>query len=282
MGKMNEVITGAGKIEAIRRTVNGSIEKFDLKEDSIDENGNWSVLLPMNIRKVVTDEFGNLIPSPDGVKGVPTEGDYRFRISMDATSNDKRLRQRAKFLVPNTNNNFNFKEYTQNELRNSTDFTLNEQISDITDNTDYSDDITNQYNYLEEFYPFRWKKIYTVKQYIGRLQKLKSDEARGFIGIKDIINAEGVNKFPSNRHDTNFNILYTIICVILSLFATVVGIINGIINIINGLITTLCNFKLPFFICVSSCKGSRYQLLFKRYEKSNPINITDYEFSPLY
>ena len=109
MGKMNEVITGAGKIEAIRRTVNGSIEKFDLKEDSIDENGNWSVLLPMNIRKVVTDEFGNLIPSPDGVKGVPTEGDYRFRISMDATSNDKRLRQRAKFLVPNTNNNFNFK-----------------------------------------------------------------------------------------------------------------------------------------------------------------------------
>ena len=105
-----------------------------------------------------------IIPSPDGVKGVRQRG-YRFRISMDATSNDKRLRQRAKFLVPNTNNNFNFKEYTQDELRNSTDFTLNEQISDITDNTDYSDDITNQYNYLEEFYPFRWKKIYTVKQY---------------------------------------------------------------------------------------------------------------------
>jgi hypothetical protein len=257
MGKMNEVITGAGKIEAIRRTVEGSIEKFDLKEDSIDENGNWSVLLPMNIRKVVTDEFGNLIPSPDGIKGVPTEGDYRFRISMDATSNDKRLRQRAKFLVPNTNNNFNFKEYTQNELRNSTDFTLHQQLSDVTDNTDYSDDITNQYNYLEEFYPFRWKKIYTVKQYIGRLQKLKSDEARGFIGIKDIINAEGVNKFPSNRHDTNFNILYTIICVILSLFATVIGLINGIINIINGLITLLCNIKLPFSICHYSLKGGR-------------------------
>ncbi len=273
MGKMNEVITGAGKIEAIRRTVNGSIEKFDLKEDSIDENGNWSVLLPMNIRKVVTDEFGNLIPSPDGIKGVSTEGDYRFRISMDATSNDKRLRQRAKFLVPNTNNNFNFKEYSQNELRNSTDFTLNEQISDVTDNTDYSDDITNQYNYLEEFYPFRWKKIYTVKQYIGRLQKLKSDEARGFIGIKDIINAEGVNKFPSNRHDTNFNILYTIICVILSLFATVIGIINGIINIINGLITTLCNLKIPFGFCVfSSDKGSRYRLDYERQKYNSFVN----------
>ncbi len=266
MGKMNEVITSSGKIEALRRNVDGSIEKFELKEDSIDENGNWSVLLPMNIRKVVTDEFGNLIPSPDGVKGVPTEGDYRFRISMDATSNDKRLRQRAKFLVPNTNNNFVFDEFTSDELENSVLFTKNEQLSKVTIGTDYEDDLRNQYNYLEEFYPFRWKKIYTVKQYIGRLQKSGFDEVRGFIGIKDIINAEGVNKFPANRHDSNLNILYSIICIILSLFATVIGLINGIINIINGLITTLCNFKLPVFLCFgSSDKGSKYKLKYKAY-----------------
>jgi hypothetical protein len=118
MGKLNEVITGPGKIEAIRRTVDGNIEKFTFKDNSIDDNGNWSVLVPMNIRKVVTDEFGNLVPSPDGIKGVSTEGDYRFRVSMDATSNDKRLRERAKYLVPNTNNNFNFREYGINELKN--------------------------------------------------------------------------------------------------------------------------------------------------------------------
>ena len=92
MGKLNEVITGSGKIESIRRTVDGNIERFEFKDNSIDDNGNWSVLVPMNIRKVVTDEFGNLVPSPDGIKGVATEGDYRFRVSMDATSNDKRLR----------------------------------------------------------------------------------------------------------------------------------------------------------------------------------------------
>jgi hypothetical protein len=69
MGKMNEVITGPGKIEAIRRTVDGALEKFTFKDNSIDDNGNWSVLVPMNIRKVVTDEFGNLVPSPDGIKG---------------------------------------------------------------------------------------------------------------------------------------------------------------------------------------------------------------------
>jgi hypothetical protein len=257
MGKLNEVITGGGKIEAIRRTVDGNVEIFDFKEDSIDDNGNWSVLVPMNLRKVVTDEFGNLIPSPDGIKGIATEGDYRFRISMDATSNDKRLRERAKYLVPNTNNNFNFGEFTTKELRTKQIFTKNEQLSDITIGTPYENDVTNQYNYLEEFFPFRWKKVYTVKQYIGRMQKVRNDEARGFIGIKDIINAEGVNKFPSNRIDTNFNPLYTIICLLLTFFATVVGFINGILNVINGLITAICNIKFPVGICIISNKGSR-------------------------
>ena len=292
MGKMNEVITSSGKIEAIRRTVEGSIEKYELKEESIDENGNWSVLIPMNLRKVVTDEFGNLVPSPDGVKGIATEGDYRFRLSMDATSNDKRLRQRAKFLVPNTNNNFVFREYSQTELKNSTDFTLNEELSNITDSTPFENDITNQYNYLEEFFPFRWKKIYTVKQYIGRFQRTGNDEARGFIGVKDILNSEGVNKFPSNRHDSNFNILYTIICLILSIFATVIGIVNGIINIINGLITFLCQIKLPFSVCVFSSgddNGSKYKLDYKRQVRAlglwvndNPNPAFELQYTPTY
>ena len=104
MGKMNEVITGSGKIESLRRNVDGGIEKFNFNDNSIDENGNWSVLVPMNIRKVVTDEFGNLVPSPDGIAGIATEGDYRFRISMDASDTDKRLRQRAKQILRLMNN----------------------------------------------------------------------------------------------------------------------------------------------------------------------------------
>lgn len=262
MGKMNEVITGSGKIEALRRNKDGGIEKFNFKDNSIDDNGNWSLLVPMNIRKVITDEFGNLVPSPDGIAGIATEGDYRFRMSMDAADTDKRLRQRAKFLVPNTNNNFNFGEYSQEDLKNSGDFTINEQLSTITDGTQYEDDLTNQYNYLEEFYPFRWKKVYTVKQYIGRMQRASGfkfleknfgDEARGFIGIKDIINSEGVNKFPSNRFDTSINPIYTIICILLSLFGHIVGFINGIFMMINGLITEICQIRIPVKISLRYC-----------------------------
>ena len=260
MGKLNEVITSSGKIEAIRRTTDGSIETFSFNDGDIDNNGNWSVLVPMNLRKVVTDEFGNLVPSPDGIKGVATEGDYRFRISIDSTSTDKRLRQRAKFLVPNTNNNFNFDKYSSEDLKKTKPFKINSQLSTITTGTPYQNDITNQYNYLEEFYPFRWKKVYTVKQYIGRIQKIggdNADEARGFIGIKDIINATGVNKFPTNRIDTSFNPIYTLLCVLLTYFGLVVGLINGILNIINGLVTSICNIKIPIGISLVSNKGSQ-------------------------
>ena len=248
MGRLNEVITGSGKIESIRRTPEGTIEVFEFNESNIDDNGNWSVLVPMNLRKVVTDEFGNLVPSPDGVKGVATEGDYRFRISMDATSTDKKLRQRAKFLVPNTNNNFSFGSFSKEDINKKGIFTKNKQLSTITTGTPYENDLSNQYNYLEEFFPFRWKKVYTVKQYIGRIQKIGTDESRGFIGIKDIINAEGVNKFPTNRMDTSMNPLYSIICILVSFIGLIIGYINGTLNIINGLVTMICQLKIPVAI----------------------------------
>ena len=260
MGKMDEVITNSGKIEAIRRTTDGTIESYEIKGDSIDDNGNWSLQIPMNLRKVVTDEFGNLIPSPDGIKGIATESDMRFRISMDASDTDKRLRQRVKFLVPNMTGNYNFGPLSYEDLRTTDKWVKNEQLSTITVGTPYENDLTNQYNYIEEFFTFRWKKVYTVKQYIGRYQKSQNDETRGFIGIKDIVNGAGVNKFPSNRMDTSIHPIYTILCVILSLFGLLVGVINGIIQFINGLITSLCNVKIPIGITGTSNKGSRYKI----------------------
>ena len=245
MGQMNELITSSGDIEAIYRTPDGDIDKFEIEKDIIDDNGNWAIQLPMNLRKVVTDEFGNLVPSPDGIKGIATEADFRFRISMDATSQDKRLRQRANFLVPNLTGNYKFGVYDADELSDGNPYKINQQLSTFTQNTPYSADTGNQYNYLEEFYTFRWKKVYSVKQFIGRYQSNQRDENRNFTGIKDIIEGAGVNKFPTNRMDTNINVLYTIICFLLTLFGNLVGIINGIINLINGLVTGICQVRIP-------------------------------------
>ncbi len=128
MGNMNEMITGGGNIEIIRRTQRGNIEFYkDLGDELIDENGNWSFQVPMNLRKVITSEDGTLIPSPDGVRGVATEADVRFRMSMNTSGDDKRLRTRAKVLVPNMLDNYEFDEFSAKELidaQNNADTTL--------------------------------------------------------------------------------------------------------------------------------------------------------------
>ena len=268
MGNMNELITGEGNIEIIRRTQQGDIEFYrDLGDDLIDENGNWSFQVPMNLRKVITEEDGSLIPSPDGIKGVATEADVRFRISMDKSNDDKKLRTRAKMLVPNMLGNYNFDSFDRSELRDAqfaqdagtgtTIFDINEQTS-LTP-TAFADDPANEYNYLKEFFTFRWKKVYTVRQYIGRFQPNDNDENRNFIGLKDISDGFGVNKIPFNRIDTNVNPLYTLLCILLSFIGILVALVNGILNLFNGFITMICQIKIPcsVSICVDNCVINR-------------------------
>jgi len=277
MGNMNELITGEGNIEIIRRTQQGDIEFYrDLGDDLIDENGNWSFQVPMNLRKVITEGDGSLIPSPDGIKGVATEADVRFRISMDKSNDDKKLRTRAKMLVPNMLGNYNFDSFDRSELRDAqfaqdagtgtTIFDINEQTS-LTP-TAFADDPANEYNYLKEFFTFRWKKVYTVRQYIGRFQPNDNDENRNFIGLKDISDGFGVNKIPFNRIDTNVNPLYTLLCILLSFIGILVSLVNGILNLFNGFITMLCQIKIPcgIEICGSDCikaEKCRYQYKIK-------------------
>jgi hypothetical protein len=264
MGNMNELITGEGNIEIIRRTQQGDIEFYrDLGDDLIDENGNWSFQVPMNLRKVITEEDGSLIPSPDGIKGVATEADVRFRISMDKSNDDKKLRTRAKMLVPNMLGNYNFDSFDRSELRDAqfaqdagtgtTIFDINEQTS-LTPNA-FADDPANEYNYLKEFFTFRWKKVYTVRQYIGRFQPNDNDENRNFIGLKDISDGFGVNKIPFNRIDTNVNPLYTLLCILLSFIGILVALVNGILNLFNGFLTMICQIKIPcsVAVCVEKC-----------------------------
>jgi hypothetical protein len=247
MGEMNDLITGAGKIEAITRTKDGEIVlSKDIPDDAVDENGNWAIQVPMTMRKLVTDETGALVPSPDGKRGIASEADYRFRISMEPNKDDKKKRTRAKLLVPNMTNNYKFGEFSKIDLTNAEAadepiFKVNEQLS-----YDYSSGPLNQYNYLEDFFTFRWKKVYTIRQYIPRHQPNKNDKNKNFIGFKNISDAVGVNKIPFNRLFTKINPIYSILCFILTAFAFIVGFINSIIQVINSIISNICEIRIPF------------------------------------
>jgi hypothetical protein len=199
----------------IRKTPSGETERFDvLGGEVIDDDGAWAYQVPMNLDYIYTDEFGNLIPTDDPNKGIPTRAKVRFRVKMTVTGGEGRLRTRASYLIPHNPS-----------VNSQSDYTFDERTRD------------------DSFADLYWNKIYTVSNHITRVQKLCSDTTacstnRNFMGIKNV--DEGENTlFPFNRMTTTGSplfALFSIICIILSIVAGIVWFVNKIVGFINNII----------------------------------------------
>lgn len=172
---------GDGIIEVISKTESGDIEKL---ESYIIEGNNWAVSIPMNKNRVITDEFGNLIQTLDKTKGVPTEIDVRFKISINNTDG----KNRAKYLVPNMENNF---DWNQNG----------------------------------EFFTLKWKRIYTVRQYIARYQGRRINNKPSY-GDSSVVQWMGIHRINDCNWRLNFPFNRT------SIYLT--GIWNGVRQSLNS------------------------------------------------
>lgn len=228
LGNLCDTITSEGTIEIIRKTLNGQIENFSVDGGRlIDENGSWAFQIPMNLDYYVTDEFGNLIPSEDPSKGVPTRARVRFRIGMDVNGTEGRLRQRAKFLVPNNPSN-----------HQEADYSFDENTPD------------------ENFRDLYWNKLYTVRSFIPRFQtggaKKNSGTIRKFLGIKNVDDCGDHSPFPFNRMDTNGNPLFFIMCIIFTIFTEIISFLNRyILWTINVILVKL--YQSIFFVAKIAC-----------------------------
>lgn len=248
LGQLCEQIAGEGSIEMLRETIDGGVEQFDVDGGRvIDSDGTWAYQIPMNLDYVVTDEFGNLVPSDDKTKGIPTRTSVRFKIGMDNTGGEGRLRTRAKYLVPHNPNNVSEIDYTFNE------------------NTKPS-----------SFRSLYWNKIYSVSNFIPRYQTSDNKKTRAITALKDVDDCVG-NKtpMPFNRVNADFNPIFFIICLIIKILAFLIYIINRfliklineIIEFLNAILKRICQFlyniggfidKIPFvkFNQCSLCIGS--------------------------
>lgn len=207
MGLMCEQVPRAGTIEMLRKTLEGEVEKFDIEGGRlIDDNGAWAYQIPMNLDYVVTDEEGNLIPSDDTSRGIPTRSRVRFRIGMDEGGGVGRLRTRGKYIVPHN-------PKTKSDINFSFDKTTKD-----TENT---------------FRDFYWNKIYTVRNFIPRVEKnmrllSKAFKRRTHTGIKNVDACVGdKSPMPYNRAYVMGNILFTIICFLFSIISFIVKLFNG-------------------------------------------------------
>ena len=221
-GEMCDQVTGPGSISMIRQTIDGQIEEFDVEGGRvIDDDGTWAYQIPMNLDYMVTDEYGDLILSSDPNIGIPTRANVRFKISMDETGGEGRLRTRANYLVPNNPQN-------QNEI-------------------DYNFDQTTLDSSFKDLY---WNKIYTVSNFISRFQgdnEVFKTKIRAMTGIKNVDACDGdKTPFPYNKVNTQGNPIFFIICLLVKVVGFIIFLINFfLIPIINGivhLINDIVNF----------------------------------------
>ena len=227
LGELCEQISGEGTINMIRKTIDGDIEEFDVEGGRvIDENGAWAYQIPMNLDYVTTNESGDLIPSSDPNVGIATRASVRFKIGLDETGGEGRIRTRAKYLVPNNPKDVTEVDYTFGAATDTSPATKDSSFRDMY-----------------------WNKIYSVSNYIPRYQPKPSLNILSFTGIKNVDGCAGdKTPFPYNRVDININPIFFIVCIIINIISTIIWMVNKfIIPIINAIIDVIR--ALQQFIC---------------------------------
>ena len=227
MGAMDELTAGEGTIEMIRKTPDGNVEEFSIKGNQlINGNGVWCYQIPMNLDYMMTDEYGNMVPTDDPEKGIPTRTRVRFRASLTDMEGSSQSYYRAKYLIPN-----------------------NPGIDDQKVDYDFGT-YTDEDSYRDLF----WNGVYTVKSYIPRFQKSKRWKNERFSGIKACNYYGGNNPMPYNNLRIKLPFMFTVLCIFVKLFIKIVSLVNriiaGVIRIISGILDALVTLILAPIIVI--------------------------------
>lgn len=231
-GKMSEIMSSQGQIEMIRQTIDGKIENYYVSGSRlINSDGVWCYQIPMNLDYVITDEYGDIVPSKDPTKGIPTRANMRFRITLDDNGDAFVQNKTGVYLVPNN-------------PKTSSD-------------EDYQFDSSTK---LTSFTNLMWNKVYSVKNYVPRTQKITLSNKLGFTspatsrrfnGIKSTNYHETNNPSPYNNIWVDINLRFLLLCIITTTFIKIITIINNLIHAINSALGWV-GFK-PFkFVTIGS------------------------------
>ena len=207
MGNMDELVTGNGTIEMIRKKPDGSVEEFQIQGNQlINGNGVWCYQIPMNLDYMKTDEYGNMVPTDNPEEGIPTRARVRFRVSMQDFEENVSNYFRAKVLVPHNPQDNGELDYAFGSG------TLDSSYRDIF-----------------------WNNVYTVKSYIPRIQKGRGIRTERFSGIKHC-NIHGQNNpIPYNNIRIRLPFMFTVICAIIKAYIWVITMLNKFLSAIPGL-----------------------------------------------
>ena len=191
VGEADQLVASKGDIEMIRKTIDDTVEEYQIKGNQlIDADGTWCYQIPMNLDYVGTDECGNIVPTNNANKGIPTRARVRFRITLDESSNDSLQSHKARYLIPNNPDLYGgLKEPHVHES--------------VLDDDSYYEFGT--FTPDECFRDLYWNKVYSVKNYIPRIQMSRYESTTNYFAIKGV-NKKGAKKnnlIPYNRLNAN-------------------------------------------------------------------------------
>lgn len=195
VGEASQLTVSKGNIEMIRKTIDDNIEEYIIKGNQlIDGDGVWCYQIPMNLDYVGTDEKGNIVPTNDINKGIPTRARVRFRITLDENGVDGSNSHKARYLVPNNPDLIN--NYTKPVVSKS----ILDGIEDY-----YEFGTKTPEDCFRDLY---WNKVYSVKGYIPRIQKNKYDYIENYLAIKGVNKKEAKknNLLPFNKINLNLSL----------------------------------------------------------------------------
>ena len=241
VGFNRNLIAGEGTIEMIRKTKDGLVEEYQIQGNRlIDGNGVWCYQIPMNLDYVGTDEFGNIVPTDNPNKGVPTRTSVRFRFSFQETNNEGVSRHRAKYLVPNN------PKIDPNQkgvyIVNPNQYLQCYEFGSAT--TD---------EYFRDLY---WNKVYSVKNYIPRIQIGSSKNTQKYSAIRTVNDSGNLNPFPFNHARFRLYFGYRVLCVLLDIIFTIICGLNGFVSKIAGWRVPIIRVRIFSWVCsILSCIG---------------------------
>ena len=241
-GYNEQLIAGEGTIEMIRKTNDGLTEEFQIQGNRlIDSDGVFCYQIPMNLDYVGTDEYGNIVPTNNPSKGIPTRTRVRFRFSKQETGEEGFSRHTAKYLVPNNPELLNGEEYMSPTVSNGKDLSEYFEFGSSTPDNCFRDMYLN--------------KVYSVKNYIPRIQTARRNTSKHYSGIKATNIVKNLSPMPFNTLRFDLHFTYMVLC-------TIIGILVGIISALNTVLVVLIDYILVVRVPIINVKLFDLSFLF--------------------
>ena len=226
-GLNTQLVGGSGTIEMIRKTPDGFVEEYQINGNQlIDDNGVWCYQIPMNLDYVGTDEYGNVVPTDNPSKGIPTRTQVRFRISKTESGDEGFSRHTAKYLVP------------MNPILDETEVKPTLKVSGSDGEKMYNFGSSTPDSCFRDLY---WNNVYSVKNYIPKSQVAHRPYSNQYTALKGSNLANDQNPIPFNKLRIDIPFSYVLACILFETLVYITIPINFIIGVIDDTVLWIYN-----------------------------------------